>query len=1021
MPDGMIYVFDEEERLNTILAHSDEEDGDAVFWDASVTRDLEGKYNFEFKTNKRGEHLDFMTSGYKVGIFDRDSRFQVFDIISPEDTRTSRRNLTVKARHIFHELLDAPRIMDKRPTDTSLEEALIQCLEDVPNWKVRNVANTLGTNSDTLYRINPLKGAQTIRDTWGSELNYYVELQGGQIGDRVMEAPERLGENRGAMIEIGQNASEINRKVDRKGLKTAMYAFGKGEKSGDGYGRRITIADASFNTDNGDPFDKPEGQIYVADEEARQRFGRLVNGEKVHRFGDYEDEQENDPEALAEAAWEALQKANTPNVTYECEAIDLENKTDEFGERYRAYVFRLGDDVAVMDTVFKPHMRVQARIIKEEDPFPYGQSGEKRKLTLGNFKPKITEDERLDRISEIIGDKYGQWEDKVSPGDDIKTSWLQGNIDTLNNEIESTNGYVYMTDQDGLSIYDKPREENPTQVINLKGGALRVANSKDRFGNWEFSTFGTGEGFTAELLNSGEILTELIRIVGDTYFFWDDKNIVLADPDNSQKQLRIGLYDDENYGIGFTTNGGRTWRQSIGFDGIQITPEASYSEGYNPRENEEAAFEGIGVDYGGNPPTFTRASEAYDYDVNHFAEGEPVFAHGGILLQHATENQLRGPEFAELGDEDDPISGGADEEGTTSDGGQDDSDSSYQEEKGDEPESTEPSRIESDDNIMGWTRGNWYGSTNRNRVEGISPYSQYCLRFERWNRQENSTSSIYSWGMEVEGGEIYSISFYVYAPRNDKCRISFRDSTNLEHFYRDFVGTGRWERMEFYQRLPESCSEARVYIFNNDKNNRIHYYSNIFFGKGYPCPYVSGERDKDLLTIGADHVFRRNKGCIELKGVVPRNLEQTLFNMIIDEELTEGAEPNRFLLRLTEEGEVHVQFGDTDNTITSKKKQIRANKPFQIAINWSDERSQWELWLNGKRVNSRKFIEPEVFPDDVEINEDHVLILQDLRISKKARSDNELQQGGDHVYVGNATHIRRRGYETVDPASDGEE
>ena len=158
-----------------------------------------------------------------------------------------------------------------------------------------------------------------------------------------------------------------------------------------------------------------------------------------------------------------------------------------------------------------------------------------------------------------------------------------------------------------------------------------------------------------------------------------------------------------------------------------------------------------------------------------------------------------------------------------------------------------------------------------------------------------------------------------------------------------------------------------------------------------------------------------------MKGVVPNVLDQTIFNMVTDEDVEEGQEPNRMLLELTEDGEVHAQFGDSDNTITSATDQVKAYEPFTIAINWSDERSQWELWVNGSKIRSRKFIEPETFPSNVEINEDHVLILQDLRISKNRRKASELRKGGNLVYVGKATHLRRRGYDTADPASDSEE
>ncbi len=56
-----------------------------------------------------------------------------------------------------------------------------------------------------------------------------------------------------------------------------------------------------------------------------------------------------------------------------------------------------------------------------------------------------------------------------------------------------------------------------------------------------------------------------IRILGSNSFYWDAQAIFIYDEaDSSQsRQIRIGLYDGKHYGIGYTTDGGKTWQSAI--------------------------------------------------------------------------------------------------------------------------------------------------------------------------------------------------------------------------------------------------------------------------------------------------------------------------------------------------------------------------------------------------------------------------------------------------------------------------
>ena len=98
--------------------------------------------------------------------------------------------------------------------------------------------------------------------------------------------------------------------------------------------------------------------------------------------------------------------------------------------------------------------------------------------------------------------------------------------------------YVYLSeDGKGLITYDKPIDQNPTMAIQLLGGAFRIANSKLPNGEWNWRTFGDGNGFVADafiggLLKGGKVhfdLTNGTLLIGDSVedyaLFWDGSKL----------------------------------------------------------------------------------------------------------------------------------------------------------------------------------------------------------------------------------------------------------------------------------------------------------------------------------------------------------------------------------------------------------------------------------------------------------------------------------------------------------------
>ncbi|MDT0150062.1 hypothetical protein Q9R38_26325 [Priestia aryabhattai] len=86
---------------------------------------------------------------------------------------------------------------------------------------------------------------------------------------------------------------------------------------------------------------------------------------------------------------------------------------------------------------------------------------------------------------------------------EIPIKWLEGAIDVANNEIMSTGGFVYMTDDGGIEVYDRRRDDNPTKAVQIKGGIIGISNTKNADGSFLFRTALDGDGIVADEIKTG--------------------------------------------------------------------------------------------------------------------------------------------------------------------------------------------------------------------------------------------------------------------------------------------------------------------------------------------------------------------------------------------------------------------------------------------------------------------------------------------------------------------------------------
>lgn len=497
--------------------------------------------------------------------------------------------------------LSGDYLEDKRPLNTTASVAMASALSE-SRWAVGTVAD-LGQSGTNFYHTNAWQAVHDVADTWGGELEFEIAVSGTQVTARRVHLRERVGGDTGKRFTYTKDLVSVKREVDEGNVATALYGYGKAPENTDedgnltgGYERKLTFGDV-----NG-------GQNWVGDADALARWGRPDgNGGKAHVFGDVEFEDCEDQAELLALTKAELAERCTPKVSYEVDAVSLARAGEGFEGADE------GDTVLVIDEVYDPPLRVQARITKvEEDQLTEG----KATYTIGNFrtvgeimaaqrsniqkaasnlKQTITNavnasnsassgkwgaqltdtkeyleaytDDTAETLREYTNTTVEQTEETLRAIDEANKQYLESItdaldasldaatnaidaleselskvpddirdqiIDMLNEELNTTGGWVYEEPGQGIMVYDR-KPPNATQCVKIGGGVIGVSNQKSSSGTWVFRTAIDGDGINADQIVTG-------RIVGGSSY-WDldsgtfylrSGNILITDANNNK-------------------------------------------------------------------------------------------------------------------------------------------------------------------------------------------------------------------------------------------------------------------------------------------------------------------------------------------------------------------------------------------------------------------------------------------------------------------------------------------------------
>lgn len=523
----MLYLFDKNEKLIHELASNEME---SLIQHEELNKLMTLEFAVFIDSNDKMKNIEYVAHKDMENY----QQIQMYRVISSESDDYT---VNYQAVHIiFDELKAYGYIRDKRPDKAKASFALDVALAG-SRWKVGRVDDS-DLLSASFYDLTRLDALSKIIKTWNLDLRFYLTFDGNKITGRYIDLLSFRGEDTGERFVYGSNALEVVKEVDKSEVYTRVIPRGKGEekhdengKPTDGYGRRIKIDDVIWDKSKGNPIDKPKGQEYLELTEMTRKFG-FSDGEprtRVQIFDDIED-----PKELIKAGYDFLVQVSRPLVQFKTK-ISKRSRTN-VGDVVR--IIRKDLDFYYRTRIYKAHRNLLNETLEVEFGDKLVQSPADREKIVSDSLNSLEE-----RIKETETDLKSSFVDKVNEGITHATF----NRDGYNYELKKGNKYGLPA---GYYSFDREIDDNPQRVIYVGAGTLAIADSKKSNGDWNFRTFGTGQGFVADLLVAGTILGGKVRwnledgtlLIGnnpdDYNLYWDGETLHFRNVDIDLKNSK---------------------------------------------------------------------------------------------------------------------------------------------------------------------------------------------------------------------------------------------------------------------------------------------------------------------------------------------------------------------------------------------------------------------------------------------------------------------------------------------------
>lgn len=302
-----------------------------------------------------------------------------------------------------------------------------------------------------------------------------------------------LGKERGAKIDLRLNASEIKVTRDTTEMITRLYPYG--------------AADLHIGSVN-------DEKQYIESDNIKEDAQRVPVIEGFMTFDDIDDPQKLLEKAQRQFAEDNPDRIDVPKYTVEVSVLSLAGSVP----------IALGDVVEVNDPQY--NIKTKQRVV-EETYYPFEPS--RSTVTVGHV---------AQNLMEMFSGVVSQTQSMTNSKGEVKANWLENLKRSYRTIINKALGNATLHRYG--DIWVNPEDESMAMAI--VNGVFAIANKKDKSGDWQWNTFGTGDGFTADAINAGKIKTANVQIVNDE----DEKlsisgTLIKMTDNNNKERLILGL------------------------------------------------------------------------------------------------------------------------------------------------------------------------------------------------------------------------------------------------------------------------------------------------------------------------------------------------------------------------------------------------------------------------------------------------------------------------------------------------
>ena len=380
-------------------------------------------------------------------------------------------SVTAYARPIFFDLIDKV-LLDVRPTNKLGQEALNIILADTPFTGHSNL-----TTLSTAYYIRK----NIVEALLGDDENSFINRWGGEFYCENFDVyiNDMIGSDNGVRVEFGYNLNEIEEDINIENVTTRIIPTG---------------FDGIMLEGNTPWVDSPLINKYTKPKM------RVINFSDVKVKENADDEEGFN--TIEEARVELIRRCNKlyeegidkPTVNYKIDMINLANTTAY--EDFKMLVnVNKGDTV----TCYIPHLDidVKARVIDYEIDL---LTGEYISLELGNA---------VDNFFNKQADIQATVNKITNSNGTVKAGEIQGVINAIQTQFKALRDIAQPQDVRAILFEDRVEDSPTFGCMCLGTMGFEIASSfKPGTQEWDFRTFGTGQGFIADCIIAGILMSK---------------------------------------------------------------------------------------------------------------------------------------------------------------------------------------------------------------------------------------------------------------------------------------------------------------------------------------------------------------------------------------------------------------------------------------------------------------------------------------------------------------------------------